>query len=90
MRNILFILSLLISFISINAQGQRTLENSITGKVLDKNAKVPLEYSNIVLFQVSDSTQANGTITNSEGIFRIEKIRPGNYYIRISFIGYES
>ncbi len=87
MRKFLILITILISFSYINAQ--RTLTNSITGKVLDKSAKVPLEYSNIILFRVSDSTQVNGTITNKEGVFNISPIRPDNYYLKISFIGYE-
>ncbi|MFZ1291788.1 MAG: TonB-dependent receptor [Melioribacteraceae bacterium] len=84
----LLLLVTLTLFSSIFAQ--RNLNNSITGKVIDWDSKVPLEYSNIILFSQSDSSQTNGTVTNAEGIFNITSIRPGEYYIKISFIGYES
>ncbi|MBK7104355.1 MAG: TonB-dependent receptor [Ignavibacteriae bacterium] len=83
---------LLLVFLNLHSLifAQRNLDNSITGKVLDKDAKVPLEYSNIILFSQRDSSQSNGTVTNAEGIFNITSIRPGEYYIKVSFIGYES
>ena len=89
MKNfILFVLLLM----SVNSQifSQRNLENSIKGKVIDKDAKVALEYSNIILFSQKDSTQSNGTVTNAEGNFIISNVRGGEYFLKISFIGYET
>ncbi|MBZ0178082.1 MAG: TonB-dependent receptor family protein [Melioribacteraceae bacterium] len=66
-----------------NAKG-----SNISGQVLDLNESKPLEFANIVLFNKSDSSQITGGITNPEGYFSLENVKPGNYYLRISFIGY--
>ena len=64
-------------------------EGKIEGYVFDKSSKSPLEYSNIVVFSLKDSSQINGTVTNSEGYFSLDIKRPGMYYIRFGFIGYQ-
>jgi len=80
---------LLLFTTNISAQRKRPI-NSIQGTILDANAKAPLKYSNIVLFNQKDSTQVDGTVTNESGKFKFSKIRKGNYYLKISFIGYTS
>ncbi|MCZ6821160.1 MAG: carboxypeptidase regulatory-like domain-containing protein, partial [Calditrichaeota bacterium] len=60
----------------------------ISGNVYDKNRQEPLEYANIVVYEQSDSTQVTGTVSNVDGDFRIERIRPGLYYVKVRYIGY--
>ncbi|MGK9368628.1 TonB-dependent receptor domain-containing protein [Melioribacter sp. Ez-97] len=62
----------------------------LTGQVLDAQTRNPLEFANLVLFNASDSTQYSGTVTDRNGNFLIDKIKPGKYYLRISFIGYDN
>jgi len=64
--------------------------NKIIGKVIDSSDSKPIEYSNLVLLMAEDSTQITGTITNDIGEFLIDGIRPNEYLLKISFIGYES
>jgi outer membrane cobalamin receptor len=88
------IITFLILFLFSTAiYSQRAAANrggSITGKVIDDVTNDAVEYANIVLFGLEDSLQVNGTITNDKGIFNLDKIRPGKYFLKISFIGYES
>jgi len=62
---------------------------AITGKVLDAETKTPIEYANVRLFSLADSSLVNGTITSVDGVFSLNKIPIGEYYIEISFIGFE-
>lgn len=83
-----FIISLLI--INSFAQQRQFSGATIEGHVYDSSSSVPMEFANIVLFRLPDSTQVTGTVTNSQGYFSLENIRNGNYYLRVSFIGFEN
>ena len=63
---------------------------SIKGTVIEKSSRSALEFVNIALFRASDSTLALGTITDQKGAFTLANISNGNYYLRISFIGFET
>ncbi len=58
--------------------------------MFDAELREPIEYANIVLYRQSDSTQITGGITDPNGYFQLTGIRPGIYYLEISFIGYQS
>ncbi|MDP1813274.1 MAG: outer membrane beta-barrel family protein [Leadbetterella sp.] len=73
---------LIISF--SNAQ----INITVSGIVKDKNIKVGLPFVNIVLKTEKDSTFVSGTVTNEEGRFTLSKIKPGNYYLEVTYIGY--
>ncbi len=79
------ILQLFIFSIS-NAQTSVT----ISGIIKDKNTKSVLPYVNVVLKTEKDSAFVSGTITNEEGRFSLSKLKSGNYYLEISFIGYKT
>ena len=68
--------------------GQGMPAGSITGQVYDADLNVPIEYANIVLHSQRDSQQVNGTITDNTGRFTLTGVRPGLYYVDVSFIGY--
>jgi len=91
MKSLLFILLL---FLATNIYPQQRrgtgMGGSVTGKIIDETNNAIVEYANVVLFNLADSSQINGTISDDEGIFRLSKIRPGKYYLKISFIGYQS
>ncbi|MCD6365996.1 MAG: TonB-dependent receptor, partial [Bacteroidales bacterium] len=62
----------------------------IKGRVIDNKTKKPVEYANISLFSYRDSTLKAGTITNSDGIFTLDNLHYGKYYLKVDFIGYKS
>lgn len=90
MQKFLFMLFFLLSFIQIFSQPRQAGSSTIEGYVFDESSSVPMEFANIVLFRASDSSQVTGTVTNSKGYFILENIRGGNYYLRVSFIGFEN
>ncbi len=61
----------------------------ISGKVIDFESKIPIEYANVIVYKLPDSSQAAGGITNKEGLFVIDGIKNGKYYVSVQFIGYE-
>lgn len=79
------VIALLISGSSVQSE----VRGSITGSVYDMDLKVPIEYATVILYQLPDSSQVTGTITGKDGRFIITGVRPGEYYLEVSFIGYQ-
>ena len=88
MVNKLLILCLLMT-VFLNLPAQKQSKGTITGIVIDKESKQPIEFANVVLQKDSDKTLLNGTTTNSKGRFNLDKVADGKYKIVYSFIGYE-
>lgn len=63
---------------------------TISGIIKDKNTKNMLPYVNVVLKNQKDSLFIGGTVTNEDGRFYISKVKSGNYYLEVSFIGYDT
>lgn len=61
---------------------------SVTVSGMVKDQAAPLSYVNVVLKMEKDSTFVMGTVTNEEGRFTLTAIKPGNYYLEFSFVGY--
>ncbi|AOW21757.1 TonB-dependent receptor [Urechidicola croceus] len=79
MRNLITILIILISTVSLNAQN-----NTVKGKVISEKNQ-PLENVNIALSKTNI-----GTETNENGEFSIKNITSGTYQIRVSYLGYKT
>lgn len=88
MRRVSFttILFLLHAVIGL-AQGEFTA--TITGKIIDAEAKEPLEYTTVQLLQLPDSSLATGATSGLDGTFEIKNVKPGQYVARVSFVGYK-
>jgi len=63
---------------------------AIVGRVGDAESAEPVEFANVVLYRLPDSVQVQGTVTDRTGGFALTAVRPGRYYLEISFIGYRS
>jgi len=96
MKNFFPIIILLILASSLfaqqNPQGNKggMQPPSIIGNVVEAGTETPMEFANVVLFNVQDSSQENGAVTNKEGNFILERVKRGNYYLKISFIGFDA
>jgi TonB-dependent receptor len=56
----------------------------IVGKVIEADSKTPLPGANLVLVGTN-----RGGVTNVEGQYRIQRVPPGSYTLKVMFIGYE-
>ncbi|WP_247236550.1 TonB-dependent receptor domain-containing protein [Telluribacter sp. SYSU D00476] len=50
----------------------------------------PLAYANVLLLHAKDSTLAKGAIVNEGGQYSFEQIRPGQYLVATSMVGYKT
>ncbi|TBW29350.1 TonB-dependent receptor domain-containing protein [Gramella sp. KN1008] len=62
---------------------------TITGKVIDNELEVPLEYATISVVDVNDPSNLTGGVTNAQGEFSVE-VKKGTYNIIVEFISYEN
>ena len=60
----------------------------IKGVVKDQALEFPVEYATVSVYAMSDSTLIDGTITDANGAFVLKKLKPGSYFVEVSFIGY--
>lgn len=73
-----FLFLCLISIVTLSGQGV------ISGKVLDRTKNVGVEFASVLVLQ-----SGQGTITEIDGSFKIENVKPGFYDIQVSFLGYK-
>ena len=86
MRRAGFILILIAHAITAFAQVESV---TISGVVKD-NSGQPLPYVNVVLLAEKDKAFIAGTVTNEEGRYTVSNIKPGNYLMEVSYIGYKN
>jgi hypothetical protein len=81
--NFLFTRTLLLGFLSMPVFAQTTL----TGSIRDGTGK-PLPFATIALLSARDSSLVKGTISKETGLYEFENIRPGQYRLSASAVGY--
>jgi outer membrane receptor protein involved in Fe transport len=91
----LFVLLSVVLPITSKAQGDPNntpsgflFEGTISGSVIDSISKQPIEYAAVSVIAMKDSSIAGGMVTDETGKFKIEKLKPGRYTLRIKYIGY--
>lgn len=60
----------------------------ISGTVKDAASGEAIPTATIAVWKAADSTLATGAVAGDDGKFSIEGIRPGRYYVKVSFLGY--
>ena len=83
MKRYLFLVLLLTTLIGAQAQ-----KGSVRGRVVDARSGESIEYATVALLSPKDSTLKAGTVSESNGSFRLEAPY-GRYLLRITFVGYE-
>jgi len=70
---------------SLTSQAQ-----NIKGKVCLEKDKTPVQFASVGLVHLPDSAMTTGVITLTDGSYLLEKVKPGNYFIKVSFVGYKT
>lgn len=84
---ILFLFSGLYNYAQQSPSSQNKVK--VTGKVLEKVTKQPLEYATISITASNDTKVIAGGITNPKGEFDIS-VSPGVYDVKIEFISFKA
>ena len=79
----------LLTFFLFTAVLSNAQNSSIAGRVVDSVDSSPLEYASVALYTMGDTSLVTGVVTSPAGNFKLEKMNPGQYFIRIQFLGYQ-
>ncbi len=65
---------------------------TISGVVVEAANGATIPAASVALYSIAgaDTTFLTGTITEDDGAFTLERVRPGTYRVRVSFIGFDS
>lgn len=80
----------LVSIIAASVAKAQVSSVTISGMVKNKTDKSAIPYVNVVVKNEKDSVFVAGTVTNDEGRFSIANMKPGNYRLDVSFMGFEN
>ncbi|MEO1573014.1 MAG: outer membrane beta-barrel family protein [Bacteroidota bacterium] len=61
---------------------------AITGTVIDADTGQPVELATATVWSARDSSLVTGALTDAEGGFDIRPLRPGRYYLTLTYVGY--
>ena len=61
---------------------------TISGSVVDGESSEAVGTATVAVWQAQDSTLVTGAVSDAAGAFRIDRLRPGRYYVEVSFVGY--
>jgi len=64
-------------------------QTTISGSVVD-STKAPLSGASVILLQQADSVLAKFDITENDGRFTLQDVPQGQYWLRVTFVGYEN
>jgi hypothetical protein len=78
----------LLAFLLILTGFSAIAQHSIQSMVFDSKNSLPLELATVRLLNATDSTLIQGGRTDSNGSFTFSKVKPGNYKLIVSSVGY--
>ncbi|MFC2102600.1 TonB-dependent receptor domain-containing protein [Bacteroidota bacterium] len=79
---------LLLVLLPLSLLSQSRHSGVVTGRILDAHTQQPVEYANILLIDTVSGKMVSGIVSDSNGMFRLEKIPVGTFTLEYSFIGY--
>jgi hypothetical protein len=83
-RAVRLVLLFLFAGVSFQAFSQ---EQTLSGKLIDRETKAPIEFAQVALFAPESSNPVTYSDTDESGAFLL-KVKPGSYTLKVFFIGY--
>jgi len=76
-------------FLLSNILSASEIKWQIIGKIIEDKTEEVIPYATIAIYNKSNSNVATGTMSDDNGQFTLEKVLQGDYYLKISFMGYQ-
>ena len=86
MRSLLLIVFLL--FLHVISFSQNY--GAVKGKLTDSTSIQPMSSATVSVIKQADSSLVSYVVSDKAGMFEIKELTMGNYFIQVSFTGYES
>ncbi|MFL9844406.1 TonB-dependent receptor domain-containing protein [Flavobacterium rhizosphaerae] len=83
------LLTFLFSAVTGFAQNNNGKKATVTGKVIEQDTKLPLEFATVTLLNPGDNSTVTGGMTNGEGVYTVT-VDPGTYIFKYDFISFQS
>jgi ferric enterobactin receptor len=75
----------------VNLNGDIPKGNSkVFGYIINEAVSKAVEYASVALYNKATKKPVDGTMADEKGKFSMNKVAPGQYYLMISFIGFEN
>ena len=71
---------------SLSAYSQANL--TLSGTLVDKTSHEPILAGTVTLLQAKDSSYVDGSISDANGVFSFQHLKPNNYIVKVTYIGY--
>ncbi|TKG93753.1 TonB-dependent receptor [Puteibacter caeruleilacunae] len=78
-----------ITFLLINLSGFAQ-KGSIEGIIIDEKQHSEIPYATVTVTNATNGDIITGTVSDTDGKFKVPNIKPGTYQIAVSFIGYQN
>ncbi len=82
-------LFIIVLFLITNFVSATELKWQIIGKIIEDKTEATIPYATVALYNKIDSSLVTGTISDDNGNFTISKVEQGDYYLKLSFMGYQ-
>jgi len=76
-------------FLMSNMLSATDVKWKITGKIIEDKTEAAIPYATVAIYNKIDSSVVTGTISDDNGQFTLERIPLGDYFFKISFMGYK-
>jgi outer membrane receptor protein involved in Fe transport len=67
-----------------------SVEGNLIGKVVEAPGNDGVSFATVALLAAKDSSLALGSVADINGVFSIPNVKPGNYIVRVTNIGYQT
>lgn len=92
----LILIALAVTSIPVKTYADRSLSEhhaeggKLIGKVVEAPKNTVVSFATVAILLSKDSTVTSGAITDENGVFTIPDVKPGNYIVRVTNMGYET
>lgn len=63
---------------------------TIKGTIVDGTTQKPIDFVNVALLKTEDAPPTTGVVTDEKGNFLLPNVPPGKYFLKVSFVGYNT